>query len=108
MVAQASLDDWGPARRALRPCDAGRAAKVLLDDLSADLGELKRTIQRHRSSSAMRRLTRVAAQMSGLMCLTLCKLDDRAGFRRWTRMIVFTIATIYLVRGGVLLWHRSA
>jgi uncharacterized membrane protein YfcA len=27
------------------------------------------------------------------------------GFRRWTRAIIFTIATIYLVRGGLLLWR---
>jgi hypothetical protein len=30
---------------------------VLPDDLTAGLGELKRTIERHRSSPAMRRLT---------------------------------------------------
>jgi hypothetical protein len=42
-------------------------------------------MERHRSASALRRLTRVAAQMSELVCLTLCKLDDRPGFRRWTR-----------------------
>ena len=34
----------------------------------------------------MRRLTRIAAQMAGLMCLTLVKLDDRTGFRRWARL----------------------
>jgi uncharacterized protein len=28
-----------------------------------------------------------------------------AGFRRWTKAIVFTIAVIYLVRGGLLLWR---
>jgi uncharacterized membrane protein YfcA len=27
------------------------------------------------------------------------------GFRRWTRMIVFAVACVYLVRGGVLLWQ---
>ncbi|PZS28794.1 MAG: hypothetical protein DLM59_14015 [Pseudonocardiales bacterium] len=30
-------------------------------------------------------MTQVAAHMAGLMCLTLCKLDDRAAFRRWAR-----------------------
>jgi hypothetical protein len=29
------------------------------------------------------------------------------GFRQWTRGIIFTIATIYLVRGGVLLWRGA-
>jgi uncharacterized membrane protein YfcA len=27
------------------------------------------------------------------------------GFRQWTRAIIYTIASIYLIRGGVLLWH---
>ncbi len=29
--------------------------------------------------------------------------DD--GFRKWTRAIIFAIATVYLIRGGVLLWQ---
>jgi uncharacterized membrane protein YfcA len=28
------------------------------------------------------------------------------GFRRWTKVIVFTLAVAYLVRGGLLLWPR--
>ena len=28
------------------------------------------------------------------------------GFRQWTRGIIFTIAVVYLVRGGLLLWQR--
>ena len=28
------------------------------------------------------------------------------GFRRWTRVIVFTLAAVYLARGGLLLWQR--
>jgi len=28
------------------------------------------------------------------------------GFRRWTRVIVFTLADVYLARGGLLLWQR--
>lgn len=29
------------------------------------------------------------------------------GFRRWTRAIIFTIATVYLARGGLLLWRGA-
>ena len=29
------------------------------------------------------------------------------GFRQWTRVIVFTLAVVYLVRGGVLLWQGA-
>ena len=28
------------------------------------------------------------------------------GFRQWTRGIIYSIAAVYLVRGGVLLWNR--
>jgi len=27
------------------------------------------------------------------------------GFRRWTKAIVFSIAVVYLARGGLLLWQ---
>ena len=30
------------------------------------------------------------------------------GFRRWTRVIIYTLAAVYLVRGGVLLWNGAA
>ena len=29
--------------------------------------------------------------------------DD--SFRKWTRLIIFAIATVYLIRGGWILWH---
>ena len=29
------------------------------------------------------------------------------GFRQWTRAIIFTLAAIYLIRGGVLLWQGA-
>jgi transcriptional regulator with XRE-family HTH domain len=87
MMAEAGLDDWERLVLRYGRATRGHPASVLLDDLSTDLTELKWTIQRHRSASAMRRLTRVAAHMSGLMCLTLCKLDDHSAFRRWTRTV---------------------
>ncbi len=62
-----------------------RPAALLLDDLMADIAELKRTMMQCRSLSALRRLTRVAAHLSGLMCLTLIKLDERQAFRNWSR-----------------------
>jgi tetratricopeptide (TPR) repeat protein len=85
MMADASLEDWERLVLRYGRATRDRPAELLLEDLSVDLTELKRTIQRHRSASAMRRLTHVAANMAGLMCLTLCKIDDRPGFRRWTR-----------------------
>lgn len=84
-MTEAALDDWELS--VLRHADASRSkpARLLLDDLTADIEDLRRAMERHRSASALRRLSRVAAQMSGLMCLGLIKLDDRASFRRWAR-----------------------
>jgi hypothetical protein len=57
----------------------------LLVDIAADLAELRLAICRHRSASALPRLTRTAAHMSGLVCLTLIKVGDRQSWRRWGR-----------------------
>lgn len=82
-IAEASLDDWDLTVLRHGRATRDRPAGVLLEDLRTDLAELKRALHRHRSASALRRLTRTAAQMSGLMCLTLCKLDQRSASRRW-------------------------
>jgi len=29
------------------------------------------------------------------------------GFRQWTRVIIYTLAVVYLVRGGLLVWHDA-
>jgi tetratricopeptide (TPR) repeat protein len=84
-VAEASLDDWDRlvVRYGRQPGIA--RANVLLDDLSADLTELSGRFSgidpppRCGGSHASPR------RCPALMCLTLCKLDDRPGFRRWTR-----------------------
>jgi tetratricopeptide (TPR) repeat protein len=59
---------------------------LLLADLIADLAEAQQTLARCRSSRALRRMTRVTAQLSGLMCLTLIKLDERTTFRQRARI----------------------
>ena len=84
-MAQAALDDW--ERMVIRYGRATRdqPASALLNDISADLAELKLTLRRHRSASALRQLTRIAAQMAGLMGLTFIKLGDRRSFREWAR-----------------------
>lgn len=84
-MAEARIEDWELSVVRYGRATRDRPAEVLLGDLSADLAELTEALDQHRSASAMRRLTRVVAQMSGLMCLTLCKLDDRPAFRRWAR-----------------------
>jgi hypothetical protein len=84
-MSDTSIEDWertvleyGQAARCQRP-------DVLAANLAFDLTDLRDELARCRSARSMRRLTRVAAQMSGLMCLALVKLDERAAFRRWAR-----------------------
>lgn len=84
-MAEASLDEWELTVTRHGRASRDRAASELLDDLCADLIELQQAVRRHRSASALRRLSRVAAQMSGLICLTLCKLDQTSAFRQWAR-----------------------
>ena len=60
-----------------------RAPGELVSELGADMAGLELAITQCRSASSLRRLVRVAAQMSGLMCLLFVKLDERAAFRRW-------------------------
>ncbi len=79
------VDDWEQLAECYGRATRDRPAALLLADLSDDLGQLQAALTESRSSVGRRRLTRVVAQMSGLMLLTLVKLDDRTAFRRWAR-----------------------
>ncbi|MEJ1105454.1 MULTISPECIES: hypothetical protein [unclassified Kribbella] len=83
--SEAVLDDWEQLVQRYGRATRDRPASLLLGDLSDDLGELQAALTDCRSTVSRRRLTRVVAQMSGLLLLTLVKLDDRAAFRRWAR-----------------------
>lgn len=84
-LAPASVDDWENAVIRHGEATRDRPADVMLSDLGSDLVGLQRTLAGCRSSSAVRRLTRVTAQMAGLICLTFIKLNDRAAFSRWAQ-----------------------
>jgi transcriptional regulator with XRE-family HTH domain len=84
-LGEPSLDDWEQSVLRYGRATRDRPAGVLLTDLTVDLAELKRILEDCRSASSLRRLTRVVAQMSGLVLLTLVKLDERSAFRRWAR-----------------------
>ncbi|MEU4194884.1 hypothetical protein AB0E69_23500 [Kribbella sp. NPDC026611] len=79
------VDDWEQLAERYGRATRDRPAALLLADLSDDLGQLQATLTESRSTVGRRRLTRVVAQMSGLMLLTLVKLDNRMAFRRWAR-----------------------
>ncbi len=84
-VTIASLDDWEQTVFHHAQATRYRAPCGLLGDLGTDLAQLQKALTRCRSVSALRRLTRVTAQMAGLMCLTLIKMDERTAFRSWAR-----------------------
>jgi DNA-binding XRE family transcriptional regulator len=73
---QAVVEAHGRATRHRPPSD-------LLPDLRADLAELEQVMRGCRAAASLRRLARVTAQLSGLVCLLLVKLGDREGSRRW-------------------------
>lgn len=62
-----------------------RVPTVLLADLTCELRQVWQLLSRARTASSTRRLTRITAELSGLVSLTLIKMDDRPAFRRWTR-----------------------
>jgi transcriptional regulator with XRE-family HTH domain len=81
----ASLDDWELLVSEYGRATRHRPAVLMLADLTTDLAELQQMLTRCRSVSGLRRLTRVTAQMAGLVCLTVIKMDERGAFRRWAR-----------------------
>ncbi|MFC6883389.1 hypothetical protein [Actinomadura yumaensis] len=84
-MSPGALEDWERTVQLYGEVAREKLPYLVARDLSDDLEELRRALDRYRSASTLRRLSRVAAQLSGLMCLTLIKLDERAGFRRWAR-----------------------
>jgi uncharacterized membrane protein YfcA len=47
----------------------------------------------------------VLSILGAMMAPYVVERMSDAGFRQWTRAIIFIIAVVYLVRGGVLLWQ---
>ncbi|MFI5068639.1 MAG: helix-turn-helix domain-containing protein [Streptosporangiales bacterium] len=84
-LSPVSMDAWEQAVEAHGRATKYRPPGDLLADLGADLAELEQVIRNCQSAASLRRLARVAAQLSGLVCLQLVKLDDRSGSRRWGR-----------------------
>lgn len=85
VAAESIIDDWERLVQRYGRATRDRSAPHLLVDLREDLGDLHPALSAVRSPSGRRRLTCVLAQMSGLVLLTLIKLDDRAAWRRWAR-----------------------
>jgi uncharacterized membrane protein YfcA len=48
----------------------------------------------------------LAVAGAALAPFVLERMTDH-GFRKWTRVIIFTLAVVYLIRGGLLLWQGA-
>ena len=84
-VTGRSLDEWEQTVARYGRATRDRPAALLVAELAVDLAELRGMIGSSRTASSLRRLARVTAQMSGLMCLLFVKLDEPGAFRRWAR-----------------------
>jgi transcriptional regulator with XRE-family HTH domain/tetratricopeptide (TPR) repeat protein len=85
-MSEASLDDWEHTVYRYGLASGYRPAASLLADLTADFVELQRLLERRRAILVPNRLTRVMAQMAGLMTIPLNKLDQAAAARNWARI----------------------
>jgi len=84
-MSDASLDDWEHTVHQYGLAYRYRPAASLLVDLTADFAELNRLLHRRRAILVPTRLTRVVAQMAGLLCATLLRLGQYAAARDWAR-----------------------
>jgi hypothetical protein len=84
-VSEYTLDDWEHSAVQYGEATRDRAPAVLIADLAADLAALRMLLAETGTTSARLRLARVIAQLTGLMVLSLVKLDQRSAFRQWTK-----------------------
>lgn len=79
------VEDWEQTALQYGYATRDHTPNSLIADLAADLAELRRSLLECRSSSVLLRITRVTAQMAGLLMLTFVKVDERTAFRGWAR-----------------------
>jgi transcriptional regulator with XRE-family HTH domain len=84
-MSEASLDDWEHTVYQYGLAFRYRQPTSLLVDLTNDFAELSRLLERRQAILAPTRLTRVVAQMAGLMCGAFLRLDQHTAARNWAR-----------------------
>lgn len=84
-TTEADLDEWELTTIRHGHATRHRSAGTTLAELVSDLTDLQRLLARRNTASAQRRLTRVVAQMAGLMFLSLIKLNLPFAARNWAR-----------------------
>lgn len=78
LMPEADLRSWENAVTSIARHAWESPVPPLVDNLAASLRDLRLAITRHRSASALPRLTRAAAQLSGIMMLALIRADDQS------------------------------
>ena len=84
-LSEAGLEEWEQTVYNHGQATRYRPARTMLAELTSDFTELQRLLSHRQAASALRRLTRITAQMSGLMFLTLIKLNEPLAARNWAR-----------------------
>jgi len=84
-MSPAAVDDWEQTVREHGRATRYRPPAIHLDELYGDFAELGHQLKNRHSSFTLRRLTRVTAQLAGLMFLTLIKMNERDAARTWAR-----------------------
>ena len=84
-VSEETLEAWEQAALAHGAATRHKPTQDVLIVLGADLAELVTALQRCRAPNSLRRLARVTAQMSGLACLSVVRLDERKEFSCWAQ-----------------------
>jgi hypothetical protein len=84
-IVDSRLKDWERLVLRYGRATRDRSAQVLVEEISSDLIELSCVMEKRMPLSSQLRLTHVTAELSGLMSLLFCLLDDRPAFHRWAR-----------------------
>jgi len=84
-LSEAGIDEWELTVHHHGQATRFRPAGAMLLELMTDFAELRRLLERRHAAAALKRLTRITAQMSGLMFLTLIKLNEPLAARNWAR-----------------------
>jgi transcriptional regulator with XRE-family HTH domain len=84
-MSSTCLDDWEQVALDHGEATRHRPAPEHLAELTTDFAEIERLLRCRMAASSLRRLTRVTAQMAGLMFLTLIKMGEQGHARHWIR-----------------------
>lgn len=84
-ASELNVDDWDHLVDRTGRDTRRRAPAVLASELLSNLEDIRKFYSRATSGHTLRRLSRIAAQMSGLMSQSLLKIDDQAGSLDWAR-----------------------